>query len=99
MSIIPFCQPLARAGLLRTGAAYDAARKRPPTDGATGQLQMPALPSARHSPCLLAAACRRGRVEFLPEYDVSRVVPEVFNKVDCIVVPSIWCTHRRLDLR
>lgn len=32
----------------------------------------------------------KGRVEFLPDYDNKSVVETVFNRVDCIVVPSIW---------
>jgi glycosyltransferase involved in cell wall biosynthesis/MoaA/NifB/PqqE/SkfB family radical SAM enzyme len=30
------------------------------------------------------------RVEWLGEYDNASIVPEVFNRVDAIVVPSIW---------
>ena len=30
------------------------------------------------------------RIEWLPEYDNENIVEEVFNRCDCIVVPSIW---------
>ena len=30
------------------------------------------------------------RIEWLPEYDNENIVRDVFNRCDCIVVPSIW---------
>jgi len=30
------------------------------------------------------------RIEWLPEYDNENIIREVFNRCDCIVVPSIW---------
>ncbi|MFX0174511.1 MAG: glycosyltransferase [Candidatus Hodarchaeota archaeon] len=30
------------------------------------------------------------QIEWLPEYQYEEIIPEVFNKVDAIVVPSIW---------
>ena len=30
------------------------------------------------------------RIEWLPEYNNENIVKEVFNRCDCIVVPSIW---------
>ena len=33
---------------------------------------------------------RSNMVQWLPEYENNRIVNEVFNHVDCIVVPSIW---------
>ncbi len=32
----------------------------------------------------------RSRVEWLPEYHNENIVSDVFNRCDCIVVPSIW---------
>ncbi|MGI0091133.1 MAG: glycosyltransferase, partial [Nitrososphaerales archaeon] len=36
------------------------------------------------------------RIELLPEYQNLEIVPEVFNKVDAIVVPSIWLENSPL---
>jgi len=36
------------------------------------------------------------RVEWLPEYPNDRIVPEVFNQVDAIVVPSMWMENAPL---
>jgi glycosyltransferase involved in cell wall biosynthesis/MoaA/NifB/PqqE/SkfB family radical SAM enzyme len=36
------------------------------------------------------------RVEWLGEYENERIVPEVFNRVDAIVVPSIWTENSPL---
>ena len=47
----------------------------------------------------LAARLPRGkaeRVEWLPEYRNQRIVEEVFNRVDAIVVPSIWVENSPL---
>lgn len=30
------------------------------------------------------------RIEWLPEYDNENIIQDVFNRCDCIVVPSIW---------
>jgi len=30
------------------------------------------------------------RIEWLPEYENENIVEEVFNRCDCVVVPSIW---------
>ena len=30
------------------------------------------------------------RIEWLPEYDNEKIIQDVFNQCDCIVVPSIW---------
>jgi len=32
----------------------------------------------------------QSRIEWLPEYNNENIVSEVFNRCDCIVVPSIW---------
>jgi glycosyltransferase involved in cell wall biosynthesis len=37
---------------------------------------------------LSSDACQR--IEWLPEYSNQKIVEDVFNKVDAIVVPSIW---------
>lgn len=36
------------------------------------------------------------RVEWLPEYRNQQIVPDVFNQVDAIVVPSIWVENSPL---
>lgn len=36
------------------------------------------------------------RVEWMGEYDNERIVPDVFNRVDAIVVPSIWMENSPL---
>ena len=36
------------------------------------------------------------RVEWLPEYRNQQIVPDVFNRVDAIVVPSIWVENSPL---
>jgi len=36
------------------------------------------------------------RVEWLPEYRNQDIVPEVFNRVDAIVVPSVWVENSPL---
>jgi glycosyltransferase involved in cell wall biosynthesis len=36
------------------------------------------------------------RIEWLPEYQNEHIVMEVFNHVDCIVVPSIWVENSPL---
>jgi len=38
----------------------------------------------------------RGRVEWLPEYHNRDIMAEVFNRVDVIVVPSIWVENSPL---
>ena len=30
------------------------------------------------------------RIEWLPEYNNEKIVSEVFNRCDCVVIPSIW---------
>ncbi|MEI6233989.1 MAG: glycosyltransferase [Planctomycetota bacterium] len=37
-----------------------------------------------------------GRIEWLPEYRNENIVSEVFNRVDAIVVPSIWVENSPL---
>ncbi len=37
-----------------------------------------------------------GRLEWLPEYRNEQIVPEVFNRVDAIVVPSLWVENSPL---
>ncbi len=39
--------------------------------------------------------CRK-RIEWLPEYRNEEIVDEVFNHVDCLVVPSIWVENSPL---
>ena len=39
---------------------------------------------------------RKRHVEWLPEYRNSEIVPEVFNRVDAIVVPSVWVENSPL---
>jgi glycosyltransferase involved in cell wall biosynthesis/MoaA/NifB/PqqE/SkfB family radical SAM enzyme len=36
------------------------------------------------------------RIEWLPEYANEKIVPEVFNRVDAIVVPSVWVENSPL---
>jgi glycosyltransferase involved in cell wall biosynthesis/MoaA/NifB/PqqE/SkfB family radical SAM enzyme len=36
------------------------------------------------------------RIEWLPEYRNPGIVPQVFDRVDCIVVPSIWVENSPL---
>lgn len=36
------------------------------------------------------------RVEWLPEYKNQHIVRDVFNRVDCIVVPSVWVENSPL---
>jgi glycosyltransferase involved in cell wall biosynthesis len=38
----------------------------------------------------------RERIEWLPEYHNEHIVKDVFNNVDCIVVPSIWVENSPL---
>ncbi len=38
----------------------------------------------------------RGRIEWLPEYKNQDIVRDVFNRVDCIVVPSVWVENSPL---
>ena len=42
------------------------------------------------------ALSSRNEIEFLPEYKNEEIVKEVFAKVDCIVVPSIWAENSPL---
>ncbi len=37
-----------------------------------------------------------GRIEWLPEYRNQDIMGEVFNRVDCIVVPSVWVENSPL---
>ena len=39
---------------------------------------------------------RKRHVEWLPEYRNSEIVPAVFNRVDAIVVPSVWVENSPL---
>ena len=36
-------------------------------------------------------------IEWLPEYDNENIVRDVFNRCDCIVVPSIWDENSPCD--
>jgi len=38
----------------------------------------------------------RGRIEWLPEYKNQDIVRDVFNRVDCVVVPSVWVENSPL---
>lgn len=38
----------------------------------------------------------RSRIEWLPEYANEQLIDAVFNRVDCIVVPSIWVENSPL---
>ena len=38
----------------------------------------------------------RERIAWLPEYKNQRIVPEVFNRVDAVVVPSVWVENSPL---
>jgi len=47
----------------------------------------------------LAASCvgkQKSNIEWLGEYCNNEILSEVFNKVDCIVVPSIWVENSPL---
>lgn len=47
----------------------------------------------------LAASLPRGvaeRVEWLPEYKNQAIVPDVFNRIDALVVPSVWVENSPL---
>ncbi|WP_430408571.1 glycosyltransferase [Kordia sp.] len=44
----------------------------------------------------LLASSSKNKIEFLPEYKNENIVREVFSKVDCIVVPSIWAENSPL---
>jgi len=54
----------------------------------------------QNTAALKALARRLGdateRVAWLPEYKNQRIVPEVFNRVDAIVVPSVWVENSPL---
>ena len=43
-----------------------------------------------HATCKRIARTSRSEVEWLPEYENNQIVKQVFDQVDCIVVPSIW---------
>jgi glycosyltransferase involved in cell wall biosynthesis/MoaA/NifB/PqqE/SkfB family radical SAM enzyme len=38
----------------------------------------------------------RERIAWLPEYKNQRIVPDVFNRVDAVVVPSVWVENSPL---
>jgi glycosyltransferase involved in cell wall biosynthesis len=42
---------------------------------------------------------RRTRIEWLPEYENVHIVERVFNRVDAIVVPSIWDENSPLTIQ
>ncbi|ALM21988.1 hypothetical protein AAT17_12470 [Nonlabens sp. MIC269] len=42
------------------------------------------------------ASSSRNEIKFLPEYHNENIVKDVFSKVDCIVVPSIWAENSPL---
>jgi glycosyltransferase involved in cell wall biosynthesis len=42
---------------------------------------------------------RRSEVEWLPEYENNQIVKHVFNRVDCLVVPSIWIENSPLVIQ
>ena len=42
------------------------------------------------------ASSSRNEIEFLPEYKNEDIVTDVFSKIDCIVVPSIWAENSPL---
>lgn len=42
------------------------------------------------------ASSSQNKIIFLPEYKNENIVEEVFSKVDCIVVPSIWAENSPL---
>ncbi|HEY8212046.1 MAG TPA: glycosyltransferase [Myxococcaceae bacterium] len=69
--------------------------------GTTARLRIWGRPRGADTEALRALA--RGlpggageRVEWLPEYRNQDIVPEVFNRVDAIVVPSIWVENSPL---
>ena len=57
--------------------------------------------SQESTPCL-EVRCRelpermRQRIEWTGEYDNSRIIPDVFNRCDAIIVPSIWLENSPL---
>ena len=42
---------------------------------------------------------RRSEVEWLPEYENNQIIKQVFDQVDCIVVPSIWAENSPLVIQ
>lgn len=58
-------------------------------------------PQGQDTEALVAMARRlpgdaSGRVEWLPEYRNRDIIREVFDRVDCIVVPSVWVENSPL---
>lgn len=52
-------------------------------------------PSAQDTPALTRLtkelpSNRSRQIQWLPEYENDQIIEKVFNRVDCIVVPSIW---------
>jgi glycosyltransferase involved in cell wall biosynthesis/MoaA/NifB/PqqE/SkfB family radical SAM enzyme len=69
--------------------------------GGDARLRIWGRPRGQETEALQAMAARlpggaRDRVEWLPEYRNQDIVRDVFNRVDCIVVPSIWVENSPL---
>ncbi len=60
-----------------------------------GRSRSPETPSLKQAALRLPAEVQ-SRIEWLPEYANERIVPEVFNRVDAIVVPSVWVENSPL---
>jgi glycosyltransferase involved in cell wall biosynthesis/MoaA/NifB/PqqE/SkfB family radical SAM enzyme len=65
------------------------------------QLRIWGRPRGQETEALRAMAERlpgdtRGRIEWLPEYRNQDILRDVFNRVDCIVVPSVWVENSPL---
>ncbi|MDI7267218.1 MAG: glycosyltransferase [Myxococcota bacterium] len=68
---------------------------------APARLRIWGRPNGQDTAALRARACRQAggigdRGEFLPEYRNEDLVRDVLNRVDCIVVPSIWVENSPL---
>jgi len=60
-----------------------------------GRSRSPETPSLKQAALRLPGEVQ-ARIEWLPEYANENIVPEVFNRVDAIVVPSVWVENSPL---
>jgi glycosyltransferase involved in cell wall biosynthesis/MoaA/NifB/PqqE/SkfB family radical SAM enzyme len=60
-----------------------------------GRARSPETASLKQATMRLPAEIQE-RIEWLPEYVNEDIVPEVFNRVDAIVVPSVWVENSPL---
>ena len=70
----------------------------------SAKLRIWGRPSAQDTPSLIRLARelpehRRSEVEWLPEYENNKIIKQVFDQVDCIVVPSIWAENSPLVIQ